>query len=475
MRPKALDRPLGLLRSRRARLLVLLSVVGPGIITGTVDNDATGITGYALAGSQFGYDLLWLLIVTAVCLAVIQEMVARMGTITGKGLSDLIRERFGVAPTVWVMILLFIANAATTVAEFAGIAGAAQLLFGDFARYIAIPVSAFFVWFLVLRGSFRVVERILLTLALVFISYIVSAFLAHPKWGDVIHHTVVPTFHASAPFLLIFITIVGTTITPWMAFFQQSNVADKGLNPKDLWFERIDTYTGILALNLVAFFIIVATGATIFVHHIPVDPSDPSAFAKIALGLKPLAGQFAEQLFAIGLLTASLMGASVLPLSTTYAITEAFGFERGIDKSFGEAPAFLTIYTTMIVLGAGIALFPDAPLALITNLPNIVNGMLLPLLLPILIVLASDKRIMGRYANTRSFSRVYFAVSWRSASVRKADSASSPKRRNRTSRSDVAAGASATTSSIMIRAHSPTGKCAMPVPIAGRAMDRRPR
>ena len=410
MRPKALDRPLGLLRSRRARLFVLLSVVGPGIITGTVDNDATGITGYALAGSQFGYDLLWLLIVTAVCLAVIQEMVARMGTITGKGLSDLIRERFGVAPTVWVMILLFIANAATTVAEFAGIAGAAQLLFGDFARYIAIPVSAFFVWFLVLRGSFRVVERILLTLALVFISYIVSAFLAHPKWGDVIHHTVVPTFHASAPFLLIFITIVGTTITPWMAFFQQSNVADKGLNPKDLWFERIDTYTGILALNLVAFFIIVATGATIFVHHIPVDPSDPSAFAKIALGLKPLAGQFAEQLFAIGLLTASLMGASVLPLSTTYAITEAFGFERGIDKSFGEAPAFLTIYTTMIVLGAGIALFPDAPLALITNLPNIVNGMLLPLLLPILIVLASDKRIMGRYANTRLFNVASGAV-----------------------------------------------------------------
>src|SRR2546426_923677 len=319
MRPKALDRPLGLLRSRRARLFVLLSVVGPGIITGTVDNDATGITGYALAGSQFGYDLLWLLIVTAVCLAVIQEMVARMGTITGKGLSDLIRERFGVAPTVWVMILLCIANAATTVAEFAGIAGASQLLFGESARYIAIPVSAFFVWFLVLRGSFRVVERILLTLALVFISYIVSAFLAHPKWGDVIHHTVVPSFHATAPFLLIFITIVGTTITPWMAFFQQSNVADKGLSPKDLWF-------------------------------------------------------------------------------------------GGIDKSFGEAPAFLTIYTTMIVLGAGIALFPDAPLALITNLPNIVNGMLLPLLLPILIVLASDKRIMGRYANTRLFNVASGAV-----------------------------------------------------------------
>src|SRR5947209_6074126 len=337
---------------------MLLSVVGPGVITGTVDNDATGITGYALAGSQFGYDLLWLLIITAVCLAAIQEMVARMGTVTGKGLSDLIRERFGIAPTLWVMILLFVANAATTVAEFAGIAGASQLLFGNLARYIAIPVCAVFVWFLVLRGSFRIVERMLLILSLVFIYYIVSAVFAHPNWNDVIHHTVVPTFHFTAPFLLIFITIVGTTITPWMAFFQQSNVADKGLHPDDLPLERVDTYTGILALNLVAFLIIVATGATVFAHHVHVDPADPSAFARIALALKPLAGQYAEQLFAIGLLTASLMGASVLPLSTTYAITEAFGFERGIDKSFGEAPAFLTIYTTMIILGAGIALFP---------------------------------------------------------------------------------------------------------------------
>src|SRR5436853_1968119 len=207
MRPKALDRPHGLLRSRRARLFVLLSVVGPGIITGTVDNDATGVTGYALAGSQFGYDLLWVLIVTAICLAAIQEMVARMGTVTGKGLSDLIRERFGVAPTLAVMALLFIANAATTVAEFAGIAGASQLLFGEAARYLAIPLAAFLVWFLVLRGSFRVVERLLLLLSLVFIAYIASAFLAHPDWGEVARHTVVPTFHASAPFLLIFITI----------------------------------------------------------------------------------------------------------------------------------------------------------------------------------------------------------------------------------------------------------------------------
>jgi NRAMP (natural resistance-associated macrophage protein)-like metal ion transporter len=390
-----------LLRSRRARFLVLFSVIGPGIITGNVDNDATGLTGYALAGSQFGYDLLWVLIVTAVCLAPIQEMVARMGTVTGKGLSDLIRERFGVAPTLWVMVFLFIANAATTVAEFAGVGGGAGLLFGAPARYIAIPLAAVLVWFLVLRGSFRVVERVLLILTLIFVGYIVSAILAHPPWGQVLRHTVVPTFHWTAPFVLIFISVVGTTITPWMAFFQQSNVADKGLSPSDLKFERVDTFAGIVMLNIVAFFIIVATGATVFAHHIQVDPADPSAFNKIALALKPLAGQYAEQLFAIGLINASLMAASVLPLSTTYAITEAFGFERGIDKSFREAPAFLTIYTTLIVLGAGVAMFPGAPLALITNLPNIVNGMMLPLLLPILLMLANDKRIMGRYINGR--------------------------------------------------------------------------
>ncbi len=383
---------------------MFLSIVGPGIITANVDNDATGITGYALAGSQFGYDLLWLLIITAVCLAPIQEMVARMGTVTGKGLSDLIRERFGMAPTLWVMILLFVANAATTVAEFAGVGGASQLIFpfaGGGARYLVIPIAAFAVWFLVLRGSFRIVERVLLVLTVVFSAYIISAVLAHPPWSEVLRHTVIPTVHASPAFVLIFISVVGTTITPWMAFFQQSNVADKGLSPQDLRFERIDTYTGILMLNVVAFFIIVATGATLFAHHIRVDPADPSAFNKIALALQPLAGRYAELLFAIGLLNASLMAAAVLPLSTTYAITEAFGLERGIDKSFGEAPAFITIYTAMIILGAGIAMFPGAPLALITNVPNIINGLMLPLLLPLLLLLVNDKRIMGRYVNGR--------------------------------------------------------------------------
>jgi len=400
--PRQLQQPLRFLRSRRARLLVLLSVIGPGVITGNVDNDATGITGYALAGSQFGYDLLWVLIVTGICLGPIQEMVARMGTITGKGLSDLIRERFGVRATLWVMLLLFLANAATTVAEFTGIAGAAELLFpfaGEVVRFIAVPLAAVFVWYLVLRGSFRVVERVLLVLIVIYASYLISAVLANPPWAQVVRQTVVPTVHLTPSFALIFISVVGTTITPWMAFFQQSNVADKRLSAADLRYERIDTFLGIFMTQVVAFFIIVATAATIHAHQVPVDPSDPKAFSAIALALEPLAGPYARLLFVLGLLNASLMAASVLPLSTTYAITEAFGFERGINKSFREAPAFIGIYTTLIVLGAVIAMFPGAPLALITNFPNIINGLMLPLLLPLLLLLVNDKRIMGRHVN----------------------------------------------------------------------------
>lgn len=392
---------------------MLLSVIGPGVITGNTDNDATGITGYALAGSQFGYDLLWVLLVTAVCLWPIMEMVARMGVVTGKGLSDLMRERFGVRLTLWAMIFLFMANAATIVAEFTGIAAAASLLFpsiGGTARYVAVPIAAILVWFLVLRGSFRIVERVLLVLTLVYISYAISAFLAHPPWGQVIRQTFVPTLRPTTAFILIFISVVGTTITPWMAFFQQSNVADKGLHPGDLADERIDTGIGIFMTQIVAFFIIVATGATVFAHHVAVNPNDPSAFNKIALSLEPLAGRYATLLFAIGLMNASLMAASVLPLTTTYAITEAFGFERGIDKSFREAPVFLIIYTTLIGLGAMVALFPGAPLAFITNLPNIVNGLLLPLLLPVLMILANDKRTLGRYRNGRFTNALSGAV-----------------------------------------------------------------
>jgi NRAMP (natural resistance-associated macrophage protein)-like metal ion transporter len=389
--------PLRALSSRRGRFVILLGVIGPGIITQSVDNDATGITGYALAGSQYGFNMLWLLVVITFALALVQEMSARMGTITGKGLSDLIRERFGVRITLLAMVLLFVANVATTGAEFAGIAASVGL-FG-ISRYVAVPLAAVAVWFLVLRGTYRQVEKLFLVLTLVFFSYLISGFLAHPNWAQVAHDTVVPSFRMDGAFITAFVAVIGTTITPWMAFYQQSAVADKGLTAKELPYERVDTFVGAFLTDFIAFFIIVATGATIFAHHIPIDASDPDAFSKIALSLKPLAGVFAQQLFALGLLNASLMAAVVLPLTTTYAITEAFGWERGVGRRFREAPAFIGIYTAMIIIGALVVLIPGAALGILAQLPNIINGVLLPPLLLIMLLIINDKRVMGRYVN----------------------------------------------------------------------------
>jgi NRAMP (natural resistance-associated macrophage protein)-like metal ion transporter len=389
--------PLRALSTRRGRFLILLGVIGPGIITQSVDNDATGITGYALAGSQYGFNMLWLLVVITFALALVQEMSARMGTITGKGLSDLIRERFGVRITLLAMVLLFAANVATTGAEFAGVAASVGL-FGV-SRYVAVPLAAVAVWLLVLRGTYRQVEKLFLVLTLVFFSYVVSGFLAHPNWAQVAHDTVVPSFRLDGAFITAFVAVIGTTITPWMAFYQQSAVADKGLTAKELHYERVDTFVGAFLTDFIAFFIIVATGATIFAHQIPIDAGDPDAFNKIALSLKPLAGVFAQQLFALGLLNASLMAAVVLPLTTTYAITEAFGWERGVGRRFREAPAFIGIYTAMIVIGALVVLIPGAVLGLLTQIPNIINGVLLPPLLLIMLLIINDRRVMGRYVN----------------------------------------------------------------------------
>lgn len=405
--------PLRALSGRRGRFLILLGVIGPGIITQSVDNEATGITGYALAGSQYGFNMLWLLVVITFALALVQEMSARMGTITGKGLSDLIRERFGVRITLLAMVLLFIANVATTGAEFAGIAASVEL-FGV-SRYVVVPLAAVAVWFLVLRGTYRQVEKLFLVLTLVFFSYVISGFLAHPNWAQVAHDTVVPSFQMNGAFITAFVAVIGTTITPWMAFYQQSAVADKGLTAKELPYERVDTFVGAFLTDFIAFFIIVATGATIFAHHITIEASDPDAFSKIALSLKPLAGVFAQQLFALGLLNASLMAAVVLPLTTTYAITEAFGWERGVGRRFREAPAFIGIYTAMIVIGALVVLIPGAVLGLLTQIPNIINGVLLPPLLLIMLLIINDKRVMGRYvngplANVASWVTVAFVI-----------------------------------------------------------------
>ena len=269
-------------RTRRVwvrQLLLMLSVIGPGLITANVDNDATGITGYSLAGAQYGYGLLWAVVLVTISLAVIQEMVARMGVVTGKGLADLIRERFGVRITFWSMVLLLIANVATTVAEFAGIAGAMDI-FGV-SPFIAVPIAAIAVWFLVIRGSYRYVERILLALCLIYVSYILSGFIVHPDWAQVLHQTIFPPFQLKQGYLLTLVAVIGTTIAPWMQFYQQSAIADKQIKVAHLRYEQLDTYIGAFLTDFVAFFIVVCTGATLFVHHIQINEAKDAALALV--------------------------------------------------------------------------------------------------------------------------------------------------------------------------------------------------
>ncbi len=382
------------------QLLLILSVIGPGLITANVDNDATGIAGYSLAGATYGYGLLWAVVLVTISLAVVQEMVARMGVVTGKGLADLIREKFGVRITFWSMLLLLIANTATTVAEFAGVAGAMDI-FGV-SPYIAVPIAAVLVWVLVIRGNYKYVERVLLALCLIYLTYVISGFLVHPNWGTVFHETFVPPIQLNQGYLLMFVAVIGTTIAPWMQFYQQSAIADKHIAIKHLNYERLDTYVGAFITDFVAFFIVVSTGATLFIHHIQINQASDAAAA-----LGPLAGNYAKILFGIGLLNASLMAASVLPLSTAYSISEAFGWERGVGRTWKEAPQFLSLYTFIIVVGAGITLFvPADRLVFVLNLPNVVGGMLLPLILILMIILCNDRRLLGRYVNGPIFNIV---------------------------------------------------------------------
>jgi NRAMP (natural resistance-associated macrophage protein)-like metal ion transporter len=380
------------------QIMLLLSVIGPGLITANVDNDAAGIAGYSLAGAQYGYGLLWAVVLVTISLAVVQEMVARMGVITGKGLADLIREKFGVRITFWSMLLLLIANTATAVAEFAGVAGAMDI-FGV-SPYIAVPIAAVLVWVLVIRGNYKYVERVLLVLCLIYLTYVVSGFLVHPDWATVLHQTFVPPIQFNQGYLLTFVAVIGTTIAPWMQFYQQSAIADKHIAIKHLNYERLDTYAGAFLTDFVAFFIVVSTGATLFIHHIQINQASDAAAA-----LGPLAGNYAKVLFGIGLLNASLMAASVLPLSTAYSIAEAFGWERGVGRTWKEAPQFLSLYTFIIVVGAGITLFvPANRLIFFLNLPNVVGGMLLPLILTLMIILCNDRRLLGRYVNGPIFN-----------------------------------------------------------------------
>jgi Mn2+/Fe2+ NRAMP family transporter len=375
-------------------MLAFFAVVGPGLITASADNDAQGITTYSLVGARTGYGLLWLLIPAMIALVVTQEIGARIGIVTGKGLGALIRERFGVRPAAFAMLMLLVANLATTAAEFAGIAASLEI-FGV-SKYISVPVAAVLVLVLVAKGGYKRVERVLLVLSAVFIAYVISGLLAHPDWGQAVHGLLTPTFGGKSIFVLTAVGMVGTTVTPWGQFFIQGYVVDKGLGPDDLRYERLDVFLGQLAMCIVVLFIIVATAATIHVHGGSiVDAKDA------ALALRPLAGRFAETLFAVGLLNASLMAANILPLSTSYAVCEAFGFELGLDEPVREAPVFFGTIAFSIAFGAIIILIPGISLVPVLFLSAVVNGLLLAPLFVYLYLLANDRDLMGELRNGR--------------------------------------------------------------------------
>ena len=391
------------IRPFRTRLMVMLAVVGPGIITANVDNDAGGITTYSVAGAHYGYTLLWMLPLVAIALIVVQEMSARLGVVTGKGLADLIRESMGVKITALIIGIVLIANLANTVSEFAGVAASMEI-FG-IPKYASVPVVAVLVWLLIVKGSYGRVEKIFLVASAIYLAYVASGVIAHPDWGAVAKATVTPTFHFEAGYVTIFVTAIGTTIAPWMQFYQQASIVDKGLKVADYAYERLDVIVGSLFAVFVAGFIIVACAATLNAAGARIDTAQEAAAA-----LRPLAGAYASTLFALGLLNASVFSAAILPLSTAYVVCEAFGWELGVDRSLKEAPAFFTIYTLLIVLGAAIILLPIRSLVQAMLASQTLNGVLLPVVLIVMLRLINDKRWMGKYVNGRIFNVIAWGI-----------------------------------------------------------------
>lgn len=383
--------------------MMILAVVGPGFITANVDNDAGGIWTYSQAGAQFGYGLLWVMIPMTLALIVVQEMTARMGAVTGKGLSDLIREEFGFRITFLLMAGLMITNFGNVVAEFAGIAGSLSL-FG-IPIWASVPFCAGLVWLMVVKGSYQTVEKVFLVASFVYLAYIVAGVLAHPDWKAAGMATVVPPnlhLFRSSSYLYMVIGVIGTTIAPWMQFYLQSSVVEKGITEKQYGASRLDVIVGCIFTDVVAWFIVVACAATLFVagHH------DLKDGAEAAASLRPLAGKYAYILFSVGLFNASLFAASILPISTAYAVCEGLGFESGLDKKFSEAPFFYWLYTGLIVAGAGVILWPNLPLVKITILSQVVNGAVLPFVLVAMLLLINKRELMGRHVNSRFFNFV---------------------------------------------------------------------
>lgn len=402
-------------------VVMFLSVIGPGIITANADNDVGGIVTYSQAGAQFGYTMLWLLIPITLALVVTQEMCARMGAITSKGLADLIRENFGVKVTFWVLLAFVIGDIGNTATEFAGVASVAPIFGGylgfvnaELFKILLVLGAAVLVFTTVTRGTYKIVERIFFAFCAIYLAYVVSGILVHPDWHQVLRQTVFPHFTATKAYLLMVIAIIGTTISPWMQFYIQSAIVDKGIREDEYGYSRFDVISGALFTDFIAFFIIVACAATIYIHGLHgANSADLTSAGGIAVALAPLAGKFAALLFAIGLLNAAIFTASILPLSTAYYVCEAFGFERGVDHSFKEAPVFYSLYLALIVIGAGTVIVPGAPLGGIIFYSQVLNGMLLPVVLVLMLLLINNRALMGRYVNGVAFN----AIAWGTAAI----------------------------------------------------------
>jgi NRAMP (natural resistance-associated macrophage protein)-like metal ion transporter len=387
------------------RLIAFFAVFGPGFITANVDNDPGGILTYSQAGAKFGYALLWTLIPTTIALIVVQEMAARMGAVTGKGLADLIREEFGLRATFFTMVVLGLADLGNIVAEFAGLASGMGIF--QVSKYLVVPLGALLVWTVVVKGSYKPVEKILILFSLIYFAYPVSAILAHPNWRQAIHDTIVPVISSKSDYLVLVVGLVGTTITPWMQFYLQASIVEKGIGKRQYGLCRLDVILGCIITDVIAFFIVVACAATLYVS----GNHDIGDVGQAAQALKPLAGRFAALLFAIGLINASLLSAAILPLATAYNICEGLGVESGINKKFSEAPTFYWIYTFLIAGGAGFVLIPRLPLIKVILFSQVANGVLLPFVLIFMLKLVNKTELMGNYKNSRFGNIVAWSTS----------------------------------------------------------------
>ena len=404
---KHLKSPRRLHRRIMRRLLFYLGILGPGLIAANAGNDPGGIATYSTMGSQFGYQMLWVMPILMICVAMVQEMCARMGAVTGKGLSDLIRENFPLRLTVFVMFIFLLANGGVIVSEFIGIAAALNL-FG-IPSWIGAPCGGVLIWWLVARGSYKRVEKVFLAVTFVFFAYVFSAFLAKPNWGEVLAGTFIPTIQLKGAYILTLVAAVGTTISPYMQLYIQSAVAERGVQMSDYKYERLEVYIGSIFSVSIAFFIIVSTAATLFVASHGKGVALGSA-AEAAQALVPFLGIFASRAFAVGLLGAALLASGVLPLSTSYSLSEAFGFERGVGRTWNEAPFFWGLFTVLILIGVVIAMLPNLPVIQILLNLYLLNGLLLPIILFAILYLVNQKRLMGRYTNGLAYNVVSYTL-----------------------------------------------------------------